>query len=303
MQDGDDYPVYEPRPNPKLVNNGRQAKTIPELAGRLMYHGTTAKFSEFRKDYASESGTYGAGFYFTNDYELAKEYSHGEEPVAAYLSIQKPWVVDLDWPYDDEGTQAAKRMFRTGGARERLIEQGYDGVLVKQDDYLEAIVFEPSQIKIASMRANGAAMPHVSSVFDECFVVVREQFPDFGDIELHQDEKAGGDNGHGSERQFGYCADADGDQPICIAFASKTEGLPPENIRGLMAHEFGHALDYRYGKQLPQMLGVRRLPHGVERRADAIAHAVFGGVIEYDADDVQCLACQGVSPRPRRLGA
>jgi|JI10StandDraft_1071094.scaffolds.fasta_scaffold22059_12 hypothetical protein len=143
-----------------------------------------------------------------------------------------------------------------------------------------------------------APMPHVRAAFDECFDALMEQFPDFGDLELHQDEKAGGDNGHGSERQFGYCMDGN---PIRVAFAAKTEDLPVANIRGLMAHEFGHALDYRYGDELGKMLG-QRLPAGVERRADAIAKAVFGRTIKYDGKDIQCVACQGKSVRPRRLG-
>lgn len=145
---------------------------------------------------------------------------------------------------------------------------------------------------------NGRSMPKVRAAFDECFDALTEQFPDFGDLELHQDEKAGSDNGHGSERQFGYCMDG---KPIRIAFAAKTEDLPVANIRGLMAHEFGHALDYRYGDKLGKMLG-QRLPAGVERRADAIAKAVFGRTIKYDSRDIQCVACQGKSVRPRRLG-
>lgn len=143
-----------------------------------------------------------------------------------------------------------------------------------------------------------APMPKVRDAFDECFDALVEQFPDFGDLELHHDEKAGGDNGHGSERQFGYCMDGN---PIRVAFAAKTEDLPVANIRGLMAHEFGHALDYRYGDELGKMLG-QRLPAGVERRADAIAKAVFGRTIKYDGRDIQCVACQGKSVRPRRLG-
>jgi hypothetical protein len=144
-----------------------------------------------------------------------------------------------------------------------------------------------------------APMKKVRAAFDECFEQVEREFPDFGALELHQDEKAGSDNGHGSERQFGYCMDG---EPIRIAFAAKTEKLPVANIRGLMAHEFGHAFDYRYGDQLPKLLG-KRLPSGVERRADAVAEAVFGRTIKYDSKDVQCVACQGVSVRPRRLGA
>jgi hypothetical protein len=30
---------------------------------------------------------------------------------------------------------------------------------------------------------------------------------------------------------------------------------------------------------------------------------VFGKTIKYDGKDIQCVACQGSSPRPRRLGA
>lgn len=150
----------------------------------------------------------------------------------------------------------------------------------------------------AGLAPNGRAMPQVRAAFEECFEEVAEQFPDFGELELHQDEKAGADNGHGSERQFGYCMDG---KPIRIAFAAKTEKLPRSNIRGLMAHEFGHALDYRYGKELPKLLG-RRLPEGVERRADAIAQAVFGRTVKYDARDIQCVQCEGAEKRPRRLG-
>lgn len=145
----------------------------------------------------------------------------------------------------------------------------------------------------------GVPMRRVQEAFNACFDIVATQFPDIGDIELHEDERAGADNGSGSERQFGYCKDGD---TIVIAFAAKTEKLPAVNLAGLMAHEFGHALDYRYGDKLGKMLGAR-LPEGVERRADAIANAVFGTTIQYDDHDVQCIDCDGVAPRPRRLGA
>lgn len=141
-------------------------------------------------------------------------------------------------------------------------------------------------------------MPKARAAFDECFDKAERMFPDLGTIELHEDEAAGADNGSGSERQFGYCAAGD---PIVIAFAPKVESLPMKNIRGLMAHEFGHAIDFRYGKDLNRMLGIR-LPAGVERRADAIAKAVFGKTIEYDERLIQCVDCDGTSPRPRKLG-
>lgn len=155
------------------------------------------------------------------------------------------------------------------------------------------------QVRVEMTRNGSADLVKARKVFDECFDIVEQMFPDFGDCELHHDERAGGDNGAGSDRQYGYCQDGD---PIVIAFAAKVEELPVANIRGLMRHEFGHAIDFRYGKQLGRMLGIR-LPAGVERRADVIAEAVFGDEIRYDSRLVQCVRCQGVSPRPRKLPA
>ena len=152
--------------------------------------------------------------------------------------------------------------------------------------------------KIVGYLVPNSSFAKTRRVFDECFDVVDERFPDFGSLELHEDDAAGSDNGAGSERQFGYCRRG---TPIVIAFAPKIESLPLANIRGLMRHEFGHAIDFRYATKVSRMLGVR-LPAGVERRADAIAEAVFGDPIEYDARLIQCVACGGQSPRPRKLG-
>jgi hypothetical protein len=148
------------------------------------------------------------------------------------------------------------------------------------------------------IQSNRGNLSRARRLFDECFDIIEERFPDFGECELHEDEAAGSDNGAGSERQFGYCKDGN---PIVIAFAAKVEGLPEANIRGLMRHEFGHALDYRYGRRpLERQLGVKLSPM-TERRADQIAEAVFGEPIEYDQKLIQCIDCGGVSPRPRRL--
>lgn len=228
-----------------------------------------------------------------------------------------------DDPGDGEAYANAGRSDpRRTGRPTYLVEVSRAGLSRKRDGYLEtgrgeglpqervkrvwrftardgAIV--ASRVGDDSLVQNGrrrSTMPKVCAAFDECFDALKEQFPDFGKLELHHDEKAGGDNGHGSERQFGYCMDS---KPIRVAFAAKTEDLPVANIRGLMAHEFGHALDYRYGDKLGKMLG-QRLPKGVERRADSIAKAVFGRTIKYDDRDIQCVACEGKSVRPRRLG-
>lgn len=143
---------------------------------------------------------------------------------------------------------------------------------------------------------NGRSKVHAS--FDRHFDEAERAFPDLGTIELHEDEAAGSDNGAGSERQFGYCAD---EKPIVIAFAPKAEELPKAYIDGLMAHEFGHAIEFRYGrKHLEKLWG--RLPESIERRADKIAEYTFGRPIEYGSLDIQCIGCGGKKVRPRRLG-
>jgi hypothetical protein len=142
-------------------------------------------------------------------------------------------------------------------------------------------------------------LPRTRRSFDRHFDEAENRFHDLGTVELHQDEKAGSDNGVGADRQFGYCMSG---PPIRIAFASKAEELPDKNLDGLMAHEWGHVLDYRYGKRELEKMLKKRLPEGAERRADAIAEIVFGKTIKYDRNDVQCVSCRGESPRPRRLG-
>jgi hypothetical protein len=137
----------------------------------------------------------------------------------------------------------------------------------------------------------------VEKCFDECFDRVTGLFPDFGTCDLYEDSAAAQDNGAGSERQYAYCMDGD---PMVIAFAPKARTLGMANLRGLMRHEFGHALEYRYGvAELERRLG--KLPETVERRADVIAERVWGDPIVYDQKLVQCVGKHGTHPRPRHL--
>lgn len=148
------------------------------------------------------------------------------------------------------------------------------------------------------LAGNGRVMPKVQASFHRHFDKVEREFEDMGTVELHEDDAAGADNGAGSERQFGYCMDQ---KPIIIAFASKTEMLPKKYIDGLMAHEFGHAIEFRFGrKALEEKWGP--LPDSIERRADKIASLTFGVPIEYGKLDIQCIACGGKKVRPKRLG-
>lgn len=144
------------------------------------------------------------------------------------------------------------------------------------------------------MKFNPGGGKRVEEVFDDAFDEVAEQFPDVGTIELHEDEAAGSDNGAGAARQFAYCKDGD---PIVIAFAPKAAQLPVSNLRGLMRHEFGHALEYRYGVDALQRHFGISLPSMVEHRADVIAELVWGEPIRYDREDVQCVGVAGAKHR------
>lgn len=132
--------------------------------------------------------------------------------------------------------------------------------------------------------------------FDDLFAVLDEQFPDFGTLTLIEDDDA-----HDGGRHYAYCSKTDDGAEIAFAGVASVN-LQPENMRAMMAHEMGHALDFRYGKKgLSKALGVTLSADG-ELRADQIAEAVFGFPISYDA---KCAYLQttgrGVYPRPSGL--
>ena len=99
-------------------------------------------------------------------------------------------------------------------------------------------------------------------------------------------------------RNYAYCADT---SPIRIVVAPKIVGDTDDRIEAVLRHEFGHAVDFRYGKKHLEKLFGQKLPDGVERRADVIAELIFGDPIEYGKLDIQCIGCGGRSPRPGRL--
>ena len=145
------------------------------------------------------------------------------------------------------------------------------------------------------VRSNPQRMT-ATQAFNKLFVVLDERFPDFGTLTLIEDDEA-----HDGGRHYAYCAH-DGSE-IEIAFASHAnDHLRPEHMEAMMAHEMGHALDYRYGKDfLDDELGVE-LSSDAELRADQIAEEVFGFQISYDPDYryVQTKN-KGIYPRPMGL--
>lgn len=108
-------------------------------------HGSSRHFEEFDLDMTNDGCAYGRGFYFTNDIDLGREYSDGDDPYVARITFGNPYVVDLDLPYEE---RAGSRVFRPNkGIRERLIEMGHDCVLVLQDGYVEMVVLHPEMIE------------------------------------------------------------------------------------------------------------------------------------------------------------
>ena len=94
-------------------------------------------------------------------------------------------------------------------------------------------------------------------------------------------------------------------EPAChLAFAPKLLSSPVTRQDGIIRHELGHVLDLCVRKRdlnaWAEAQGVF-LPRTPERRADAIAEAIWGEPILYDRDLVQSTT-RGRAPRPAHLG-
>lgn len=107
---------------------------IVDASGKPLrvYHGTGSDFSKFdlSKSGKTDSNWFGQGFYFTPFPDISAQYAYGGRPntMPVYLSIKNPF----DW------REGIGNSLRTGPAdsaamREKLIGQGYDGVLVYDD--------------------------------------------------------------------------------------------------------------------------------------------------------------------------
>lgn len=148
---------------------------------------------------------------------------------------------------------------------------------------------------------NGAEsdIPVVAEVFRQAVEELdRQGYTEMRDVQLLVDERAE----DGGDRQYAYCLQT-ADRKIAVAFAPRARHLPKHNVRGLVYHELGHALEFEYGvEEMERALGCR-LPDDVEQRADMIAEHAFGVVIRYDRRLVQCTGrgCRGTSPRPAVL--
>lgn len=103
----------------------------------------------------------------------------------------------------------------------------------------------------------------------------------------------------------GYAVTFHIDAKTCsVRVAPKMCLASPDRVDGVLRHELGHVVDLTVPAdkldKWAQSRGVR-LPPSIERRADAVAEAVWGSPIFYDRDLVQSTE-QGVAPRPVHLG-
>lgn len=117
-----------------------------------MFHGTNADFSSFK---VAPGGLYGPGIYFTDDPELAAEYTTGvggyasregtssefvSRPniIPAYLRVVRPYVIP--------GSSAPSRDLST-----MVRSAGYDGIVVRNPGHPFHVVavFDPRQVKSA----------------------------------------------------------------------------------------------------------------------------------------------------------
>jgi hypothetical protein len=105
----------------------------------------------------------------------------------------------------------------------------------------------------------------------------------------------------------GYAVTFNWGKPHChLRMAHKILKAPEHRVDGIIRHEIGHVLDLtRPAAKLNRWAIGRRVrlpgPVGGERRADAIAEAVWRSPIRYDDDLVQSTT-HGVAPRPAHLG-
>ena len=96
-----------------------------------------------------------------------------------------------------------------------------------------------------------------------------------------------------------------GENRFHIKFAEKVARCSEDRLDALIRHELGHVLDLSVERSVLDEWAYGRgvsLPRTLESRADALALALWGKLLCYDAEDVQSLSF-GVFPRPERLGA
>lgn len=137
-------------------NDPKNASKVVDDNGEplVVYHGTNATFDEFKLEKPTV-GSYGQGFYASNDKDFASNYAKGEDAqmLSLFLNIKNPFEFNQDnlpsvyEKYSDmNNNKGVSRDFT-----KRLISEGYDGVYAKdQYNENELVSFNPNQIKSAT---------------------------------------------------------------------------------------------------------------------------------------------------------
>jgi hypothetical protein len=146
----------------------------------VVYHGTQAdvnQFDEGKQGSVTDDGFAGAGFYFTDDAEVASAYSGfsvedtGGNVMPVYLSLQNPKIISS---YSDLYPDGKIPGNRTDAKRVRnaLMAQGHDGVIMRGKSMNQYVAFSPQTIKSA-LGNSGAFDPASPSLTDAAPALVK----------------------------------------------------------------------------------------------------------------------------------
>jgi hypothetical protein len=119
--------------------------TPPKPYTATLYHGTPHEFSEFDHEKTVSSGPFGNGVYLTNDLGLAKEYADGGTPMRVKVTLRKPYHIDLS---DYAKSSEQRRPFRSAAGKQQILDDGYDGVVVKEGAYIEVVAYRGAKLVI-----------------------------------------------------------------------------------------------------------------------------------------------------------
>jgi hypothetical protein len=156
---------WEKLANIKIKDSGVDDSTI-EILGRdvskvidengeplVVYHGTTTDFNIFKSE-TPTIGTFGKGFYFTNDKNFALNYAKGinGKILSCFLKINKIFKINnFEMPI---GYEKFLNMYDNKGVSRdftnKLVNENFDGVFAKNPyNENEYVAFEQNQIKLA----------------------------------------------------------------------------------------------------------------------------------------------------------
>lgn len=189
------------------------------------------------------------------------------------------WQGDFTNPDQAVGISMARVNARTGYRPEnsketKSVRGGFMGMFTNPADAMEPVIriFKAEQAK------------------------AKRVHPELGYIKLKLDPHI-----HDTPRSFACCGRLPG-EGIVIMVAPELAHESANVIRGIIRHEFGHAVDFLGHAKRVKITGVSDYDRR-ERQADVDAERIFGEKIYYDARDVEVSGkgAKGKRPRPQGL--